>query len=172
MLASDASTRMQPLLYSSRFFDTIRTGILVQDVHGSVIDCNAASARLLGLGATTLGDHEHFDPWHGAVHEDGTKFRHDELPTTLTMRSGDPQLDVVIGLDLPAQIRRWLSVDTYQLIVDGEVRGVVSAFDDIDTQWHERHLLKLLAEVNRVVMSTSDESESLQHLCTTLVEKG
>ena len=172
MLTSDASTRMQPLLYSSRFFETIRTGILVQDLSGAVIDCNPAAARLLGLAQDSFADREHFDPWHGAVREDGTRLQRDELPTTLTMRTGDTQLDVVMGVDLPGQIRRWLSVDTYQLTVDGVVHGIVSAFDDIDTQWHERHLLKLLAEVNRVVMSTSDESESLQHLCTTLVEKG
>ena len=172
MLTNDASTRMQSLLYSSRFFETIRTGILVQDVTGAVIDCNPAAAKLLGLGSRSFGSQEHFDPWHGATREDGTPFLRDELPTTLTLRSGDSQLDVVIGVDLPGQIRRWLSVDTYRLTVDGEIQGIVSAFDDIDTQWHERHLLKLLAEVNRVVMSTSDESESLQHLCTTLVERG
>jgi diguanylate cyclase (GGDEF)-like protein/PAS domain S-box-containing protein len=172
MLTRDAPTRMQPLLYSSRFFDTIRTGILVQDVHGAVVDCNPAAARLLGLGSLTSEEQEAFNPWRGAVREDGTPFLEGELPTTLAIRTGDTQLDVVIGVDLPGQIRRWLSVDVYRLMVDGGVQGIVSAFDDIDAQWHERHLLKMLAEVNRVVMSTSDEAESLKHLCTTLVEKG
>jgi hypothetical protein len=157
------------MLHASGFFDTIRTGILVQDASGDVVDYNAAAVRLLGLGAEQLGA---FDPWRGAVLEDGTPFLQEQLPTAVTLRTGETQLDVVIGVDLSGQIRRWLSVDTYLLTVDDTVTGVVAAFDDIDTQWHERHLLKLLAEVNRVVMSSSSEAESLEHLCTTLVEKG
>jgi diguanylate cyclase (GGDEF)-like protein/PAS domain S-box-containing protein len=171
-LTSDAPTRMQPLLYSSRFFDTIRTGLLVQDPDGAVLDRNAAATRLLGLGSLSTEAQAVFDPWNGAVREDGARFEHDALPSVEVLRTKSPLLDVVVGVDLPGQIRRWLSVDTYLLVVDDVVRGTVSAFDDIDTQFHERHLLKLLAEVNRVVMSTSDESESLLHLCTTLVERG
>jgi diguanylate cyclase (GGDEF)-like protein/PAS domain S-box-containing protein len=159
------------LLYSSDFLDTIRTGIVVQDTTGEIIDCNEAAVRLLGLEPASVWERS-FDPWRDAVREDGSPFPPDELPTTLTLRTGVSYLDVVIGVDLPGQVRRWLSVDTYLLNIDGEVTGVVSAFDDIDTQWHERHLLKLLTDVNRVVMSTSDEGDSLQHLCTTLVERG
>ena len=166
-----ASSRLHALLYSSGFFDTIRTGIVVQDALGEIVDCNAAAARLLGMDVASLWRRS-FDPWRGAVREDGMPFLTDELPTMLTLHSRESHLDVVIGVDLPGQVRRWLSVDTYLLNIEGDVTGVVSAFDDIDTQWHERHLLKLLAEVNRVVMSTSNEADSLQHLCTTLVDKG
>jgi diguanylate cyclase (GGDEF)-like protein/PAS domain S-box-containing protein len=169
--SAGASSRLHSLLYASGFFDTIRTGIIIEDTHGAVVDCNAAAAHLLGLEMASLRRRS-FDPWRGAVREDGTTFVADELPTTLTLQSGESHLDVVIGVDLPGQVRRWLSVDTYLLSNEGSVTGVVSAFDDIDTQWHERHLLKLLAEVNRVVMSNSDEADSLQHLCTTLVDKG
>jgi diguanylate cyclase (GGDEF)-like protein/PAS domain S-box-containing protein len=162
-------SRLHSLLYSSGFFDAIRTGIIVQDAQGEVVDYNAAAARLLGWDGVWRRS---FDPWRGAVREDGTSLLTDELPTSLTLQSGESYLDFVVGVDLPGQVRRWLSVDTYLLTIEGDAMGVVSAFDDIDTQWHERHLLKLLAEVNRVVMSNADEADSLQHLCTTLVEKG
>ena len=164
-------TRLQSVLSSGGFFDTIRTGIIVQDELGEVVDYNAAAARLLGLDPSRPARRRSFDPWAGAVREDGSPFLADSLPTALTLRTGDTNLDVVLGLDVQGQVRRWLSVDTYPLRLDGQA-GVVAAFDDIDTQWHERHLLKLLAEVNRVVMSTSDEADSLQHLCTTLVREG
>ncbi|HEV3212538.1 MAG TPA: EAL domain-containing protein [Acidimicrobiales bacterium] len=171
-LALRGSPRLSTLLQASAFLDSIRTGILVQDTSGEVVDYNAAAVRLLGLGAEHAEGRHSFDPWRGAVKEDGTPFAKDELPAAVTLRTGETQLDVVVGVDLPGQIRRWLSVDTYLLTIDDTVTGVVAAFDDIDTQWHERHLLKLLAEVNRVVVSTSSEAESLQHLCTTLVERG
>jgi diguanylate cyclase (GGDEF)-like protein/PAS domain S-box-containing protein len=165
-------SQLQRLLYAGNFLNSIRTGIVLQNAEGDVLDYNEAAASLLGIP----GGHSHselsFAPQWGAVREDGSPFPVDELPGATTLRTGETCLDVIVGIDIPGRVRRWFSVDTYLLQHDGEVMGVVSAFDDIDNQWHERHLLKLLAEVNRVVMSAVDEAESLQHLCTTLVETG
>lgn len=172
VLRRHRSTRLPSLLVDSGFLDAIRTGIIIQDPFGEVLDFNAAAGRLLGLANGVSGLPAGFDPWDGGVREDGSAYGPDDLPTVRTRRTGETFLDVVVGVDLPGQVRRWYSVDTYLLTIDGETAGVVSAFDDIDLQFHERHLLQLLAEVNRVVMSASDEAESLQHLCTTLVEEG
>lgn len=165
-------SQLQLLLYSSKFFDSMRTGILLQNIDGSVIDYNEASARLLQVEVNQLDKRTSFNPWRDAVREDGSAFLAGELPMALTLKSGETRLDEVMGVNILGQIRRWLSVDTYLLNVDGEVRGVVSAFDDIDSQWHERQMLKLLAEVNRVVISASDEAESFRHLCVTLAVQG
>jgi diguanylate cyclase (GGDEF)-like protein/PAS domain S-box-containing protein len=164
----DGLSQLQRLLFAGNFLNSIRTGIVVQDVNGNVLDFNDAAARLVGATDRRVT----FDPKQGAVREDGSPFPVDELPSAVTLRTGRSNLDVVVGVDVPGRVRRWLSVDTYLLKNGEEVLGVVSAFDDIDNQWHERHLLKLLAEVNRVVMSAVDEAEGLKHLCTTLVETG
>jgi diguanylate cyclase (GGDEF)-like protein/PAS domain S-box-containing protein len=170
---SDASSdnvpsQLQRLLYEGNFLNTIRTGIVVQSVDGEVLAYNEAAARLVGASNGPVT----FDPKQGAVRDDGSPFPVGELPSAATLRTGRTNLDVVVGVDVPGRVRRWLSVDSYLLKNGDEVLGVVSAFDDIDNQWHERNLLKLLAEVNRVVMSAVDEAESLEHLCTTLVETG
>ncbi|HLK45711.1 MAG TPA: PAS domain-containing protein, partial [Acidimicrobiales bacterium] len=160
------------MLYSAEFLDSIRTGLVLEDATGAVVGLNGAASSLLGLEPTVHGDRRALTPWRGAVREDGEAFAADELPTARTLATGATNLDVVVGVDLSGRVRRWLSVDTYPITLDGGAPGVVAAFDDIDTQWHERHLLRLLAEVNRVVIATSDEATSLQHLCATLVEKG
>jgi diguanylate cyclase (GGDEF)-like protein/PAS domain S-box-containing protein len=169
--SGDSQGRLQSLLYSSDFLDSIRTGVLLQDTNGAVLGSNAAASRLLGRTFDASGTSD-ADAWQGAVREDGTPFAPEQLPVAFTLRTGHTVLDVVIGVDIPGRVRRWLSVDTYLLTLADGTKGVVSAFDDIDVQWHERHFLQLLAEVNRVVMSASDESESLEHLCATLVESG
>jgi diguanylate cyclase (GGDEF)-like protein/PAS domain S-box-containing protein len=168
----DGLSRLQRLLYAGNFFNKIRTGIVLQNAEGEVLDYNEAAASLLGVPGAHSHSELSFAPLRGAVREDGSPFPVDKLPGATTLRTGETCLDVIVGIDIPGRVRRWLSVDTYLLEHDGEVMGVVLAFDDIDNQWHERHLLKLLAEVNRVVMSAVDEAESLQHLCTTLVETG
>ncbi len=170
--SSDGRSSLPALLYSAEFLDSIRTGLVLEDATGAVVGLNGAASSLLGLEPTVHGDRRALTPWRGAVREDGEAFAADELPTARTLATGATNLDVVVGVDLSGRVRRWLSVDTYPITLDGGAPGVVAAFDDIDTQWHERHLLRLLAEVNRVVIATSDEATSLQHLCATLVEKG
>ena len=90
----------------------------------------------------------------------------------VTMQSGEPCSDVIVGIDNSGMARRWLSNTTYPLTVDGRVTGVLSSLVDVSNRVQKEHLLRLLSEVNRVVMSASDEADPLQHLCTALVEQG
>lgn len=165
-----ALRQLQPLLYSSEFLDTISTGIVLQGVDGHVRDCNKAAVTLFGTTYEELLARNWLDPEWNVVREDGSPFAVDERPTMLTLQSGESCLEVVMGIDNAGRARRWLLVDTWPLVVDGEVEGVISAFDDFSGHYQERHLLKLLTEINRVVMFATREDECLQELCTVLVE--
>jgi HD-GYP domain-containing protein (c-di-GMP phosphodiesterase class II) len=159
-------------VYSSDFLDNINTGICVHDSSGAIIDCNVVAAELLGVPVADLVGRMPLDERLSSVCEDGTKFPPLDHPALRTVRTGLGCRDVVMGLDIPGRARRWISIDTYPIAEDGELLGAISAFDDISVQQLEHHSLKLLTEVNRFVMATEGESESLQSLCSALVELG
>jgi PAS domain-containing protein len=130
----DGLSRLQRLLYAGNFFNKIRTGIVLQNAEGEVLDYNEAAASLLGVPGAHSHSELSFAPLRGAVREDGSPFPVDKLPGATTLRTGETCLDVIVGIDIPGRVRRWLSVDTYLLEHDGEVMGVVLAFDDIDSR--------------------------------------
>ena len=159
-------------VFSGEFLDGLRTGILLFDADGIAIDCNRASTELLNAAPHQLKGQISTDMPLSAVREDGSSLPLAEHASARALRTGEPCYGVIMGVDGPGRSRRWLSVDGYPVVVDGEIDGAVVCFDDISDQWKQQHLLRLLSEVNRIVMFASDEIDPLQHLCDALVEYG
>ena len=159
-------------VFSGEFLDGLRTGILLFDADGIAIDCNRAATELLNAAPHQLKGQISTDMPLGAVREDGSSLPLAEYASARALRTGEPCYGVIMGVNSAGRSRRWLSVDGYPLVVDGEIEGAVVCFDDISDQWKQQHLLRLLSEVNRIVMFASDEIDALQHLCDALVGYG
>jgi len=105
-------------------------GVLVLDERGAVVDSNAAAARILGLDPDGLAGLTAGDARWGAVREDGTPLSSDELPTQVSLRTGQPA-DVTLGVSLRAGTRRWLRVRTTAVFDDAQHPiGVVAVISD------------------------------------------
>lgn len=171
---SDANhgSQLESLFSRRDLLDSLATGLLLFGSDGSLLDSNRAGLDLLGITRDQLAGTAVSDPRWGAVHEDGTQYPADERPTMVTIESGEPCSDVIVGIDNPGMARRWLSNSTYPITFEGSVTGVLSSLVDVSNRVQKEHLLRLLTGVNRVVMSASHESDPLQSLCTTLVEQG
>lgn len=157
---------------SVEFLDDLQTGILLFDADGIAIDCNRAAAELLSAEPHELIGKVSTDMPLRAVREDGSPLPLCEYASARALESGEPCYGVIMGINGPERSRRWLSVDGYPRIVEGQIEGAVVCIDDISDQWKQRHMLQLLSEVNRIVMFASDEIDPLQHLCDALVEHG
>ena len=72
------------------------------------------------------------DSW-GAIHEDGTPFPDEKLPAIVTLRTGRPCFNVVVGVHKPNGDLRWISINSQPLFGADEktVSGVVALFTDI-----------------------------------------
>jgi PAS domain S-box-containing protein len=169
---ADHESQLESLFARRELLDSLATGLLLFGNDGNLLDCNRAGLDLLGITRDQLAGLAVSDPRWGAVHEDGTQYPADERPTMVTMESGEPCSDVIVGIDNPGMARRWLSNSTYPVTFDGSASGVLSSLVDVSNRVQKEHLLRLLTGVNRVVMSASHESDPLQSLCTTLVEQG
>jgi len=116
--------------------DGMSEGMVVQTADGGIVSANAAAQRILGLTAERMEGRTSEDLTWRIIHEDGTPFPGSEHPALMLLRTGRPQVNVVMGFDHPIQERRWLRVNARPLRYgpDGLPSVVVTTFADITAE--------------------------------------
>jgi PAS domain S-box-containing protein len=111
----------------------MQDGILLLDSDGSIRSCNAGAERILGLSAAELNGLTPLDPRWRAIREDGSLFPEESRPTVVTLRTGQPCANLIMGVQRPDGTVTWLSVNSQPLFhSDGtNLAGVVVCFADI-----------------------------------------
>lgn len=110
---------------------TLAEGVVTHGPDGAIRTWNDAALRILCLTADQLRGRTSLDPRWRAVHEDGSDFPGAEHPAMRALATGDPQLDIVMGIDAGGAARRWLEVNAVPTRSGGAVDGVVASFIDI-----------------------------------------
>ena len=111
-------------------------GIVMQGSDGVIAFCNARAEEILGLTAEQMSGRSSIDPlWH-TIREDGSPFPGAEHPSMVTLRTGLPQNNVVMGVYKPDGTLTWILINTQpiQYTSTNEVSGVVASFTDITLQ--------------------------------------
>jgi PAS domain S-box-containing protein len=128
----------------------MQDGILVLDAEGGIRACNGAAERILGLSAEEIMGRTPHDPrWH-AIHEDGSPFPSEMRPAAITLRTGRPCFDVIMGVHKPDGTLTWISVNSQPLYqLDNQtLAGVVASFEDITARKNlEEQLRQTAAEL-------------------------
>lgn len=154
----------------------LREGIVLHNERGVIYECNPSAERILGLSRSQLIGRTPAEPHWLMIHEDGTPFSCDTHPVIITLRTGLPVSDVVMGLCKPNGIL-WLSINSQPLIsyrqalfeyhsppddID-KCRGVVASFTDIterkraeDQLWRSQQRYKTLATASPVGLFETD----------------
>jgi len=119
--------------------EALNEGVIVQDAQGRVLAFNRRAPQLLNVPADQLAAASPSAPIAPFVHEDGSPLRADELPTVISLRTGEHVSDVVVGLRPGGGGVRWMSVTSAPLYRDGEADpyGAVASFTDI-TDFRQR----------------------------------
>lgn len=147
-------------------------GVLVRDRSGVVTDCNDAALKILGRSRDELVGTESGSRGWDTVHEDGTIFLVDELPSTRAVATGEPVLHELMGMENGALGRRWVTGDSFPLFDGGEVDGSVTFMVDSTSAVNARRQLALTSAITHVVLAGHDEATSLHQLCEVLVDVG
>ena len=117
-------------------FNAMGEGAVFQDPAGRIIAVNAAAEVIEGRSAAQLmGMTSDASDWD-AVRADGSPFPGTEHPAMVTLRTGAPQVGVVMGIRRPDGERRWLSINSQPVLL-GETpapHSVVATFHDITEQ--------------------------------------
>jgi PAS domain S-box-containing protein len=111
----------------------MQDGIILLDADGHIIACNATAERILGLSADQMMGRTPHDPRWQAIHEDGSAYPGETHPPMVTLRTGKPCRDVVMGVHKPDGTLTWISINSQPLYKsDGTtLSGVVASFEDI-----------------------------------------
>jgi PAS domain S-box-containing protein len=114
-------------------FASLSEGVVIQDLDGRIIECNSAAERILGLSYDEMLGLTSYDPRWPTVRENGAEFPPEERPGPVTLRTGQPQVDVILGIRRADGELRWLSVNSQALrsTPDSLPEGVVLSFTDI-----------------------------------------
>jgi PAS domain S-box-containing protein len=149
---AEAALRQSEERYRS-VIAAMQDGIAILDADGTIRDCNAAAERILGLSAEQIMGRTPHDPRWRAIHEDGSPFPGETHPPMVTLRTGRPCTDVIMGVHKPDGTLTWITVNSQPLFrADGQtLSGVVASFEDItDRKRVEELLRRTSAELARV----------------------
>jgi PAS domain S-box-containing protein len=111
----------------------MQDGILILDADGSIRACNGSAERILGLSADQIIGRTALDPRWRAIHEDGSSFPGETFPVAVTLRTGQPCSNIIMGVYKPDGALTWISINSEPLFEadSATLGGVVASFEDI-----------------------------------------
>lgn len=130
--AAEAALRESEERYRS-VVAAMADGIVMQDSDGKIVACNASAERILGLSLDQMAGRTSTDPMWRAVHEDGSAFPGEDHPIVTTLKTGESQHDVIMGVHKPDGILTWMRINTEALWREDEDEpfAAVASFSDI-----------------------------------------
>ncbi|PJF25267.1 MAG: hypothetical protein CUN53_13660, partial [Phototrophicales bacterium] len=132
-------------------------GVVLQAKDGTIQASNQAAERILGLTVDQMMGRTSLDPRWRAIHEDGTPFPGETHPAMVTLRTGEPQSNVIMGVHHPDDTLVWISINSHPLTRPGETQpyAVVTSFTDItELRQVQQREFEIALERERVTMLT------------------
>lgn len=89
--------------------ENLSEGIVIRDASGKIVAANPAAEGILGVARDQLiGSNFSDQPWT-ALREDSSPWPVEAQPTMVTLRTGERQANVVMGILRPDESRVWIS---------------------------------------------------------------
>lgn len=102
-------------------FETMPVGVVCQDAAGRIVGANPAAGRILGLTQDQMLGNASYNPRWRAIRLDSNGFSRDELPAMISLKTGKPVADAVIGVFNPRDVRyHWVRINSVPLFKPGE----------------------------------------------------
>lgn len=136
-------------------FLAMAEGLVFQASGGQIIDANLAAERILGLSRDQLLGKASMDPDWQAIREDGSLFPGPEHPAMVTLRTGQPIHNQIMGVRTPDEGLRWIIINSQPVFAVAEVAAptaVVVTFVDITLQRQLSEDLRLAQEEQRAIL--------------------
>jgi PAS domain S-box-containing protein len=156
-LLRDSETRYHSVVAA------LAEGVVLNARDGSISAANKAAEEILGLSIEQMMGKTPLDPSWRAIHEDGTPFPGEEHPGSVTLRTGRPMSNVIMGVHKPDGRLTWISINSQPIFQPGETlpSTVVASFIDITERKNAEDLLR----------NTNDELERRVELRTKLLRE-
>lgn len=108
-------------------------GVVMLDKNGFIVSINDAAQSILGLTRDQMMGRSSVDARWRAIHEDGSPFPCDTYPAMVTLRTGKPCSNVIMGVYKPDDTLTWISINSQPLCYPGgrEPYAVIATFHDV-----------------------------------------
>ena len=108
-------------------------GVIILGYNGEVVQCNQAAERILMTKVDDLVGKFHDEVIREAFREDGSLLKPAEHPSAVTLGSGEPVSNQIMGIPRVDGQTTWLQVNTHALGLDqtGKPVAVVISFADV-----------------------------------------
>ncbi len=163
---AEAALRESEQRYRS-VIETAAEGIVLLSADGSISACNCAAERILGISAGQMMLRASLATPLRAIHEDGSPFPSEIHPASVTLRTGEPQSNVVMGIRKQDAAVTWISVNTRPLFRADESApyGVVFSFFDITERKQAEEVLRLSDEVLKQMPDSTVLADLSGNIC-------
>lgn len=113
--------------------ESMSEGVVVQKANGAISFCNHQAEAILGLTKDQMMGRTSIDPHWRSVHEDGTEFPGEQHPAMVTLKTGQPQHNVVMGVQKKDKSKVWIRINTVPVFDSNDKKpdAVISCFNDI-----------------------------------------
>ncbi|MBL8163763.1 MAG: PAS domain S-box protein, partial [Anaerolineae bacterium] len=134
--------------------EAMSEGLVVQDADGAIRLCNSAAENILGLTAEQMVGRKSIDPRWRSIHEDGSPFPGEDHPAMVTLRTGRPQSNIIMGVHKPDDSLTWIEISTRLITTADDRLQVVATFTDITEQRRAKEALAEERNLLRTVIDT------------------
>ncbi len=141
-------------------------GLIILGFNGEVVQCNQAAERIMKMEAEEAIGKLHDELMYNAVREDGSLLPSDEYPSMITLQTGKPVVNQIVGISDKEDRIIWLQVNTHALGLgmDGKPVAVVISFADVsglkqiesELRESERHLQSISRQFEGVLEAIPD----------------
>ncbi|MBK9501575.1 MAG: PAS domain S-box protein [Leptospiraceae bacterium] len=101
-------------------FDNSPLGKIYQNANGEINDANRSAERILGLTLEQLQGLTSIDPRWKSIHEDGSDFPGDTHPAAITLQTGKPVYNSIMGVFNPITNNyTWININSIPRFKDG-----------------------------------------------------
>ena len=135
-------------------FAVMAEGVVVHAPDGEVIAANPAAESILGLSRDQIFGKTPLDPQRRCIREDGAPLLDEEHPATVTLRTGMPLRNQVMGVQLAGAEPRWISVNSRPLHDPDASKpsAVIATYTDITAERRlNQSLRKARADLRAIV---------------------
>lgn len=139
--------------------NTLPQGVMMINADNKIEACNKRGAEIFGLTVEDLLERGLTRPSWKTIRTDGSIFPSTEYPASVSLQTGFPQRNVILGIQRPDDAVLWLSLNSEALIRPGEFEPyavVVSYADITESKKTEEELRKSNERFYHISKVTSD----------------
>ena len=155
-LAAEKSLKEREELYRS-VVTAMAEGVVVQGADSTIVACNESAERILGRSRKEMTGRTSLDPCWQTIHENGEPFPGEMHPAMVTLRTGQRQSNVIMGIRQGNGERKWISVNCEPIFRNGKKapEATVTTFADITLRKNAEDAAREASEYARNLIEAS-----------------